>query len=104
VSTLTRALQATHPAHSASGSAVLNDKTLSLSRSARAADGNTPPALGCTPVVAPTQTTVSGQPRPRRKTLELAEWLGDAQGIDIAHNGHVYRLQITKAGKLILTK
>ena len=39
-----------------------------------------------------------------RKTLQLAELLGDAQGIDIDYNGHVYRLQITKAGKLILTK
>jgi hemin uptake protein HemP len=39
-----------------------------------------------------------------RKTLQLAELLGDAQGIDIDHKGHVYRLQITKAGKLILTK
>jgi hemin uptake protein HemP len=39
-----------------------------------------------------------------RKTLQLAALLGDAQGIDIDHNGHVYRLQITKAGKLILTK
>ena len=44
-----------------------------------------------------------GTPR-TRKTLQLAELLGDAQGIDIDHNGHVYRLQITKAGKLILTK
>jgi hemin uptake protein HemP len=39
-----------------------------------------------------------------RKTLRLAELLGDAQGIDIDHNGHLYRLQITKAGRLILTK
>jgi hemin uptake protein HemP len=39
-----------------------------------------------------------------RKTLQLAELLGNAQGIDIDHNGLVYRLQITKAGKLILTK
>ena len=39
-----------------------------------------------------------------RKTLQLAELLGGSQGIDIDHKGHVYRLQITKAGKLILTK
>lgn len=38
------------------------------------------------------------------KTLQLSALLGHAQGIDIEHNGHVYRLQITKAGKLILTK
>jgi hemin uptake protein HemP len=39
-----------------------------------------------------------------RKTLQLAELLGNSQGIDIDHNGHLYRLQITKAGRLILTK
>lgn len=39
-----------------------------------------------------------------RKTLTLAQLLGDAQSVDIDHNGHVYRLQVTKAGKLILTK
>jgi hemin uptake protein HemP len=39
-----------------------------------------------------------------RKTLQLATLLDAAQGIDIDHNGHLYRLQITKAGRLILTK
>jgi hemin uptake protein HemP len=39
-----------------------------------------------------------------RKTLQLATLLGAEQGIDIDHNGHLYRLQITKAGRLILTK
>lgn len=39
-----------------------------------------------------------------RQTLRLADLLGDAPGIDILHNGHVYRLQITKGGKLLLTK
>jgi hemin uptake protein HemP len=39
-----------------------------------------------------------------RKTLQLADLLGDAPGIDIHHNGDVYRLQITKGGKLLLTK
>lgn len=49
-------------------------------------------------------THVSGCISRTRKTLQLTELLGDDQGIDIDHNGHVYRLQITKAGKLILTK
>jgi hemin uptake protein HemP len=39
-----------------------------------------------------------------RKTLQLADLLGGALGIDIDHNGHVYHLRITKTGKLILTK
>jgi hemin uptake protein HemP len=39
-----------------------------------------------------------------RKTVLLSKLLGDAQAIDIDHNGHLYHLQITKAGKLILTK
>ena len=52
------------------------------------------------PAIASTEAAAPGS----RKTLRLAELLGDAQGIDIDHNGHVYRLQITKAGRLILTK
>lgn len=50
--------------------------------------------------VASTEAAAPGS----RRTLHLAELLGDAQGIDIDHNGYVYRLQITKAGRLILTK
>lgn len=39
-----------------------------------------------------------------RKLVQLSELLGDAQGINIAYGEQIYRLQITKAGKLILTK
>lgn len=55
------------------------------------AHGGVPQAGATTPGVA-------------RKLLPLAALLGDQQSVDIAHNGEVYRLQITKAGKLILTK
>lgn len=48
-------------------------------------------------------TTPQAEGTPRR-TLSLAKLLDGAQSIDINHNGHVYRLQLTKAGKLILTK
>lgn len=52
---------------------------------------------------APAATTgesVAGE----RKLVQLSELLGNAQGINIAYGEQVYRLQITKAGKLILTK
>ena len=39
-----------------------------------------------------------------RKLVQLSDLLGNAQGINIAYGEQVYRLQITKAGKLILTK
>jgi len=58
---------------------------------------NTPPAQVLPATALPTT------PVPR-KTLPLAQLLGGAQSIDLNHNGHVYRLQLTKAGKLILTK
>lgn len=38
------------------------------------------------------------------KLVQLADLLGSAQSIHIAHGEQVYRLQVTKAGKLILTK
>jgi hemin uptake protein HemP len=36
--------------------------------------------------------------------LQSKDLLGTRQSIDIDHNGQRYRLQSTKAGKLILTK
>jgi hemin uptake protein HemP len=36
--------------------------------------------------------------------LQSSALLGSRQAIDIEHNGQRYRLQTTKAGKLILTK
>ncbi|MEY4736854.1 MAG: hemin uptake protein HemP [Pseudomonadota bacterium] len=36
--------------------------------------------------------------------LQSKDLLGTRQTIDIEHNGQRYRLQTTKAGKLILTK
>jgi len=36
--------------------------------------------------------------------LQSKDLLGSHQAIDIEHNGQRYRLQTTKAGKLILTK
>ena len=57
-----------------------------------------------TVVAEPTPSTVAHVPPTPRKSLALVQLLGDAQSVDIDHNGHVYRLQLTKAGKLILTK
>jgi hemin uptake protein HemP len=53
--------------------------------------------------------TLSLSPRAKdaeghRKVVQLSTLLGSSQCVDIAHSGHIYRLQITKAGKLILTK
>lgn len=45
----------------------------------------------------------TGQGPPRR-VLHLSDLLGDAPSVDILHSGQTYRLQLTKAGKLILTK
>lgn len=38
------------------------------------------------------------------RRLSSALLLGDHRRIEIEHNGEVYRLQITRQGKLILTK
>ena len=39
-----------------------------------------------------------------QKTLHASELLGTRQSVEIDYNGQRYRLQTTKAGKLILTK
>lgn len=36
--------------------------------------------------------------------LHSADLLGARQAVEIEHNGHRYRLQATRQGKLILTK
>ena len=38
------------------------------------------------------------------RTIESAQLLAGAPAVTIAHNGFLYRLQATRAGKLILTK
>ncbi|TQF76580.1 hemin uptake protein HemP [Elioraea sp. Yellowstone] len=40
-------------------------------------------------------------PKPRLSSREL---LGTRQEVEIEHQGEIYRLRITRAGKLILTK
>jgi hemin uptake protein HemP len=44
------------------------------------------------------------QKAPSVQVLKSSELLGTGQAVDIEHNGQRYRLQTTKAGKLILTK
>jgi hemin uptake protein HemP len=54
---------------------------------------------------APTETaqpTTRGAVRP--PVLLSADLLGAGQAVEIEHNGQRYRLQTTRAGKLILTK
>jgi hemin uptake protein HemP len=41
---------------------------------------------------------------PERKVLRSEELLGGLREIVIRHNGQEYRLQVTRNGKLILTK
>lgn len=53
-----------------------------------------------TPASARTPAATEGA----RKVIQLATLLGSAQSVDIVHGEQTYRLQITKAGKLILTK
>ncbi len=40
----------------------------------------------------------------RAGPLRSSDLLGAQAAVEIEHNGHVYRLQSTRAGKLILTK
>ena len=53
-------------------------------------------------------TTETKNPDPKlppdRKVLQSAELMGGAREVVIRHNGQEYRLQVTRAGKLILTK
>jgi hemin uptake protein HemP len=39
-----------------------------------------------------------------QNTLHASDLLGSRQSVEIEYNGQRYRLQTTKAGKLILTK
>jgi hemin uptake protein HemP len=48
---------------------------------------------------APARTPSAAQP-----VLQSTQLLGSQQAVDIEHLGQRYRLQATKAGKLILTK
>jgi hemin uptake protein HemP len=38
------------------------------------------------------------------KRISSSELLGQARLVEIAHQGHIYQLRLTAAGKLILTK
>ena len=53
-------------------------------------------------------TTETKSPDPKvpsdRRVLQSAELMGGAREVVIRHNGQEYRLQVTRAGKLILTK
>ncbi len=53
---------------------------------------------------APTKTVQPTQAAVRPAVLFSADLLGSGQAIEIEHNGQRYRLQTTRAGKLILTK
>ena len=64
--------------------------TLSRSPGATAPDAR--------PVTAASGTDASGA------VLHSADLLGSRQAVEIEHNGHRYRLQATRQGKLILTK
>jgi hemin uptake protein HemP len=55
------------------------------------------------------QSSTSGASLPStspavRDVLRASDLLGARQVVEIEHNGQRYRLQATKAGKLILTK
>jgi len=41
---------------------------------------------------------------PARPSLRSSELMKGAKSVEISHNGLIYRLQITRLGKLILTK
>jgi len=56
--------------------------------------------IGAAPEFSQTPTAAEST----RKVVQLASLLGSAQSVDIVHGEQTYRLQITKAGKLILTK
>jgi hemin uptake protein HemP len=53
---------------------------------------------------APTQTAQTTRGAVRAPVLLSADLLGAGQAVEIEHNGQRYRLQTTRAGKLILTK
>jgi hemin uptake protein HemP len=60
-----------------------------------------PPSAPPTPaLLVQAAPQVGGRPGP----LRSADLLGAQQAVEIEHNGLVYRLQSTRAGKLILTK
>ena len=52
---------------------------------------------------ASTVTEAAPRPTPRRR-VQSTELFGDAREVIIAHRADEYRLSITRAGKLILTK
>jgi hemin uptake protein HemP len=54
----------------------------------------TPPPLSSSPAPAPLPT----------KLIQVKDLLGAAQEVQLQHEGQVYRLRVTKARKLILTK
>jgi hemin uptake protein HemP len=53
---------------------------------------------------APTETAQLTREAARPAVLLSADLLGSGQAVEIEHNGQRYRLQTTRAGKLILTK
>jgi hemin uptake protein HemP len=65
-------------------------------------------SLSVTPIDSQTQVTAAIEPKnyigPLPKLVSSQELFGKDRQILIEHAGAVYRLQITKQGKLILTK
>jgi hemin uptake protein HemP len=56
------------------------------------------------PTAPPPQATAPERPPAGPPVIASADLLGNAQEVWIHHNGDIYRLQETRAGKLILTK
>ena len=64
------------------------------------ARGGPPPGPASPPQGSPDRAV----PRRARKVLSTEELLEGAKEIGIVHGGQEYRLQVTRNGKLILTK
>ena len=75
-----------------------------MMNSSRTPDENSPvdaqAPLQASPQVPERQTPPVGA----RAVIRSADMLGQAQSVEIEHLGQIYRLQSTRAGKLILTK
>ncbi|MDP3137820.1 MAG: hemin uptake protein HemP [Burkholderiaceae bacterium] len=61
------------------------------------------PACGATDVASPAQPP-GGRPGESPLLLRSTDLMQGRRIVNIEHNGHLYRLQTTKQGKLILTK
>jgi hemin uptake protein HemP len=55
-------------------------------------------------MASPTQATLPPHEAARHERLHSEQLLKGARMLEIEHQGEVYRLQLTRQGKLILTK